>query len=376
MKLGILTFHSAHNYGATLQAYGLQEYLKKLGHDVYVIDYRPDYISFCYPRDGKAFWMSRSISYSAEALVTYLATPRIRHARWDNFEKFISTRLNLYPYKPGMDFHEFDAVFIGSDQVWSKAHTGGKNDPVFFGEGFKCKVIPYAPSSINLDLNDEEKKFFREHLDKMAAISVREPKMKDILQPLTSKPVSVVVDPSLLAGRTCFEPLVSDVKVKRPYVLVYEIIGHREVYVAAKAMADSIGGDVVELTNGMRNYHRRYMHEDATPEEFVGYFEHAACVLTTSFHGTAFSLMFHTPFYTVLQGSSVDGRMVQLLKTLHMEDRTIKMGEVPQLKPLDDDKLQKSLDALTLASKEYIDKALINSKKYNLLKETNYGKNY
>lgn len=55
MKLGILTFHSAHNYGAVLQAYGLQEYLKQHGHDVYVIDYRPDYITRCYPKDGSVF---------------------------------------------------------------------------------------------------------------------------------------------------------------------------------------------------------------------------------------------------------------------------------------------------------------------------------
>ncbi len=80
--------------------------------------------------------------------------------------------------------------------------------------------------------------------------------------------------------------------------------------------------------------------------------------MTTSFHGTAFSLLFHTPFYTVLQGSSVDNRMVHLLKKLHLEDRLIDMGDVPQLQPLNDDQLHNALDALTLASKEYIDKAL------------------
>lgn len=302
--------------------------------------------------------MSRSIGYSARALATYLTTSKIRHARWDNFEKFISTCLNLYPYKPGMDFHEFDAVFIGSDQVWSKAHTGGQFDPILFGEGFKCKVIPYAPSSIDLNFTNDEKEFLSEHLDKMTAVSVREPKMKEVLQPLTKNPISVVVDPSLLAGSDCFEPIATDVKLKRPYVLIYEINGHPQVYKAAKMIADSIGGEVVELTNGMRGYHKKYMHEDASPEEFVGYFKHAACVLTTSFHGTAFSLMFHKPFYTVLQGSSVDDRMVQLLRTLHLENRTIKMGDTPQLEPLDANKLQSALDVLTLASKEFINYAL------------------
>lgn len=360
MKLGILTFHSAHNYGATLQAYGLQEYLKSLGHEAYVIDYRPEYITSCYPRDGRAYWMSKSIGYTSKALLTYLITAKIRHSRWDNFETFFTTRLNLYPFSKDMDFHEFDAVFIGSDQVWSKAHTGGKYDPILFGEGFKCKVIPYAPSSIRLDLSDEEKTFFSKHLDSMTSVSVREPKMKEILQPLTSKPISIVVDPSLLAGRECFGSIAADIKTERPFILVYEIQGHKEVYETARALADRIGGEVIELTNGMRGYHKKYMHEDASPEEFVGYFKHAACVLTTSFHGTAFSLMFLTPFYTVLQGSSVDNRMVSLLSALDMRDRTINMGEtVKEIVPLNENILNKNMSSLLQESKKYIRNALI-----------------
>lgn len=358
MKLGILTFHSAHNYGATLQAFGLQEYLKSLGHEAYVVDYRPEYITYCYPRNSKAFWLSRDVCYSVKAFLTYITTAKIRHRRWDHFEEFITTRLNLYPYKLGMKFSEFDAVFIGSDQVWSKAHTGGQYDPILFGEDFKCKIIPYAPSSMRLDLTNEDKAFLSQHLDAMAVVSVREQNLQEKLQPLTKNEISLVIDPSLLAGRSCYESIATDIKTSKPYILVYEIQGHKEVLKTAKILAASIGGEVIELTNGMRGYHKSYMHEDATPEEFLGYFKNAACVLTTSFHGTAFSLLFHTPFYTVLQGSSVDNRMVHLLKKLHLEDRLIDMGDVPQLQPLNDDQLHNALDALTLASKEYIDKAL------------------
>lgn len=329
MKLGILTFHSAHNYGAVLQAFGLQEYLRSRGHDALVIDYRPGYITNCYPKDGSAFWKNSNLKECISGLYNYYVHSDIRHRRWDNFEHFISSRLNLYPYRAGMDFHEFDAVFIGSDQVWSKAHTGGHYDPMFFGEGFKCKVIPYAPSCTSLSLSDEDKAFFKQHLDQMTAVSVRERQLKEVLQPLAQKEITVVVDPSLLAGRECFDTISADIKRKRPYILIYEIFGHPEVYRTAKVLAKRMDADIVELVNGMRSYHRSSMREDASPEEFLGYIKHAACVLTSSFHGTAFSLMFNTPFYTVLQGTAADNRMTSLLESINMRNRTIEMGVIP-----------------------------------------------
>lgn len=356
MKLGILTFHRAHNYGAVLQAYGLQEYLTSLGHDVYVIDYKPAYISDSYPRDGKAYWLSTKPIASLKGLYNYFVHSDIRHARWDGFEKFINVHLNLYPYQDGMSLEEFDAVFIGSDQVWSPAHTGGKYDPLLFGEGLKCKIIPYAPSCTNMYLTEKDLEFFREHLATMAAVSVREPKMKEILQPLTKKQISVVVDPSLLAGKDCFEKI-AVTKDTNPYILTYEINEHSEIFSMAKGLAKKYNIDIVELTNGMVFHHRKTMHEEATPEEFLGYIKNAKCVITTSFHGTAFSLLFHTPFFTVLQNNNADGRMVALLNKIGMNDRLInlndKIGDINFCRKYD-------LKELIVKSKEFINEALAN----------------
>lgn len=359
MKLGILTFHCAHNYGAVLQAFGLQEYLKRLGHEVYVIDYRPEYITYCYPKDGSVFWKNKSLLGSFKGLYNYYAHSDIRHRRWDYFENFITSRLNLYPYRTGMDFHEFDAVFIGSDQVWSKALTGGKYDPLFFGKGVCCKTIAYAPSSTTLSLTGEDKNFLKNSLDNFYAISVREGSLQRTFQPFTKNNIAVVVDPTLLAGRRCFDSMASNVLRKRPYVLVYEICGHQEVYKVAKKLAKKLGADLVELTNGMRLYHRHSMMEDATPEDFVSLFKNAACVLTTSFHGTVFSLLFDTPFYTVLQGTAADNRMVFLLSSLNMKDRTIALGKmVEDVKPLTKD-TQERIKALVKSSEEYISTSLL-----------------
>lgn len=358
MKLGILTFHSAHNYGAVLQAYGLQEYLRGKGHEAYVIDYRPDYITRNYPPHGTAFWKSRNLWHCAMGLFNYVVHKDLRLARWHGFRRFYTERLRLHPYHEGMDFHEFDAVLVGSDQVWSPAHTGGGFEPLFFGEGFSCKVIPYAPSCTSLTLSEADKQYLSARLDAMTAVSVREGKMRDVLQPLTRKDITVVVDPSLLAGRECFDRIAVAPNTRRPYVLVYEINAHPEVYRMAKAMARSIGGDVIELVNGMRHYHRRSMREAASPEEFVGYIRHAACVITTSFHGTAFSIMFHTPFYTVMQHTAADNRMANLLTALGLDDRMIDMNATPAIKPLDSRLIDTNLRKLVAGSELFIKEAL------------------
>ena len=137
-------------------------------------------------------------------------------------------------------------------------------------------------------LTEEQADYMRRHLDAMTAVSTRERKFKDLLQPLTKKEISVVVDPTILAGRYVFEKLAATIECTRPYVLVYEIKQHDNVYRIATDLAEQLNADIVELTDGMLNYHRKTMKEGASPEEFLGYFKNALCVVTTSFHGTVF----------------------------------------------------------------------------------------
>lgn len=359
MKVGIITFHSAHNYGAMLQAYGLQEFLKSIGHETYMIDYRPDYITKCYLKDNNRDWISKNPYLCIKRLWNYIRLRNIRHRRWDAFNQFVEQRFNLYHYISGDDFHEFDAVFIGSDQIWSANHTGGHYDNIMFGSDFKCKAISYAPSCSQLSLAEEQKKYLAEHLDGMTAISVREQDFKNILQPLTHKNISVVVDPSLLAGKEVFDKIASSINRSRPYVLIYEIAQHENVYRIAQEIAQQLDADIIELTNGMLNFHRKTMHEDASPEDFLGYIKHAACVVTTSFHGTAFSLLYRVPFYMVKQGSAADIRMEFLLKKFGLEKRIVEMNDAPIFSRPNFQVFDiKSKDAIS-SSKEFVINSLI-----------------
>ena len=354
MKIGIITFHSAHNYGATLQAFALQEYIKSLKHETYIIDYRPDYITKCYLRNNNRDWLSKNPILCLKRLLRYIRYRKIRHSRYDNFQQFINRRFNLYPFTEKMDFHEFDALLIGSDQVWSPYHTGGHYDDIMFGEGFRCKVISYAPSCSQEILEPSHEEYLKSHLTNFSAISVREYRFKEMLQPLTSKLIQVVVDPTILAGRDVFERIAEPINKKKPYVLVYEITPHSEVRKTAKGIACQLDADVIELTNGMLNYHSDEMDEGASPEKFLGYIKEAACVVTTSFHGTAFSLIFQTPFYMVKQGNVADNRMVSLLQAVNMEERIIQMGVTPSFSVPNFSEMQKKIERMNAVSQSFI----------------------
>ena len=359
MKLGIITFYCSHNYGAMLQTYGLQEYLRSLGHDVYIIDFKPDYKIKQYKRSSARYWLSRNPKMCIRRLIDYIRSKKKRNKRWDRFHSFMLNHFDLYPYHTGMDFHEFDAVFIGSDQVWSPYHTGGWFDDLMFGVDFKCKTISYAPSCTSTCLSEEQKNYFRTHLDMMTAISVREDSFKDVLQPFTRHNISVVLDPTLLAGDEVFNKIATPMHIKNPYVVVYEIARHTQVRAIAEDIAKQLNADIIELTNSVSNLHNDpSVLDDASPSEFLGIIKNAACIVTTSFHGTAFSLLFQRPFYVVKQGTAADNRMISLMNKLGIQDRLVSMNDKLTMSILDYSSVNAKLAQLVADSEDFINNSL------------------
>ena len=201
MKIGILTFHCAHNYGAVLQCYALQEVLKRMGHTVEVMDYRPAFLKTAYDIVSFRRIYSRNPLKILKSLVSeFLCLPeRIR--RYKGFDSFIKNRLRLSsPDIPS----DCDVYIMGSDQIWNPGITQGF-DGVYFG---------YLPA-------DSEKDYLQKALCNFDAVSVRETHLANLLQPLTEKKVSVVLDPTLLADSSVWNVFLGQRPMKRKYVLVY-----------------------------------------------------------------------------------------------------------------------------------------------------------
>ena len=173
MKIGILTFHRVHNYGAVLQAYGLQEYLKSQGHEVYVIDYYPKYLDCYNVHFDYTFFWKNPVLFLYKYL-KYIFLYNHLSKRYQSFVSFVKNKLTLFPFSGKSKFSGFDYIVLGSDQIWNINLTGGIFDDVFWGIVFNNKVFSYAASLCRFSIKNEDEIYLRKALQHLNKISVRE----------------------------------------------------------------------------------------------------------------------------------------------------------------------------------------------------------
>lgn len=358
MKIGILTFHRANNYGAVLQCYALQEFLKSQGHETYVIDYRPDYVEKRYKVFSRRYWIVRDLKKTFKKLLTEPYLCYIRYKRNKELDVFIKNRYNLYPYSP--EESDLDVVVLGSDQIWNPKLTGKSFDEVFFGKGYKCRKIAYAASNRSEFLTPEEEDFYRSHLCKLHSIGVRESTLHSLLQPLTEKKIHLNIDPTLLIDKKWAGSLKLTRPINSNYVMLYEVTRHLKNRIMSMKYAKRNDCSFVELTGALAlSYrHTRHLDQTASPEKFLSYLKYASCIFTTSFHGTALSVLFEKDFYYIKQNTSADLRIETLLKVLGLENRIIDTPNIPHNVPIIYDDVRGRLDTFRRESVNYLKNAL------------------
>lgn len=359
MKVGILTFHFACNYGAVLQCYALQKYLMSRGHEVYVMDYRPDAVAGGYRWfDIRRFWGSDPVKFYRKT-VSELGVIADRRRRYTAFDDFVRNHLPLTPSIRSLADAEavakgFDLIVVGSDQVWNPRITGGV-DPVYWG-GFTEGVVPMASYAASMEdgFSDEVKMAVKKYLPSFRAISVREEALKSSLDEiLPDADVRTAVDPTLLADAGIWDVFADCLKPEDPYVLFYQVRRSPEAWATARALADSRGlrllclSAKVELENSPEVI-------SSSPEEFVSLFRNASYVVTTSFHGTVFSILFRKPFACVDVHDGKGTRQEGLLKALGLSGRMVAHGNLEGLPGIDWDDVAGRLSALRHSSEEYI----------------------
>lgn len=360
MKIGIITFHFPFNYGAALQAYAMQAHLSKMGHEAYIIDYAPEYHTRQYSR-GRT-WKScfHSPFWQSPIRVYFKLFNDLDKKRAENFDRFSKQYFSLYPYSEKSDFAEFDCILLGSDQIWSQEHTNNRFDGPYYGDGFNCRVFSYAASNRSTSLNDFEKETYKSKLKQLSHIGVREQKLKEILQPLTDKKIEVTVDPTILAGQEVFCSIQLNRQIEEKYVLLYQIPYYQEVFDMAKKYADSINAKLISLVDRPNPKYRKCADLIAGPEEFLSYFKYAECVITTSFHGTAFSIIYNKDFYSIKQNTSADIRIDSILGQLGLRERFIDMLADPVIDPIDYDKINPKVNLIRQSSEEFLLSAINN----------------
>ena len=314
MKIGILTYHFARNYGAVLQCYALVQHLSAAGHDVSVIDYRPRVLEKGYKVfDIRRFW-GRTPARFFKKTARELSVIADRKKRFDSFESFLQDSFRLVP---ACEISSFDLVIVGSDQVWNTKLTEG-HDRLYWGNfSTEGMIASYAASFGDLgciDKNASEDLFKRN----FSCVSFRE---ESALNAFPDVPgARVDIDPVFLPDRSLWGRLAdsSGISIGSPYLLLYLVKPSDEARFFAREEAEKRGLGLVVLSAKLEMENSAKVAA-ASPADFVRLFHDADYIVTTSFHGSAFSIIFGKEFRSF--NASGDSRIPEMLASKESLDR-------------------------------------------------------
>lgn len=342
MKVGILTFHWANNYGAVLQAYALLSKLKELGHDAYIIDRRMKY---------KGILRKLYHKFSYEHFFS-----------WQNFQAevndFLQPRTRTYNSHEALvqNFakENFDAVIVGSDQVW-RWKLIGFNYFLDFITDNKTKRYSYAASfGLNEWLGSEEdRKTISELLQNFNRISVREETGVKISKDTFGVDAELVLDPTLLHTADFYEQtllkgcrrqssgkVVSYILGKNKKSQVVEIakwakkvnLKHNELFWTSVELPTLIGKSEFHFTH-------------VSPIEWLNEIRNAEYIITNSFHATVFSILFKKQFVVLKHEGGGNNRIDTLFNKLGISGRIA--YSVDEAKSI----INNKIDYITIAEK-------------------------
>jgi len=367
MKIGILTYHRAENYGALLQAYSLRTYLQGLGHEVSFVDYWPDYHVnffkvFSWDRFKHAVWKGK-LEYLLGATL-WNCPKRKRRKR---LQQFIKVQLGVTG-KPRYnentkETEHFDVVVYGSDQIWRKQNMGGVGfDDWYFGaKNVQADMkIVYAGSMGTVKTTTADDEYVSRMMPNFQAISVREADLQSYLQ-ILHIPSTLVIDPVFLLSKEQWQQVAAprnDMEGK--YILFYNLLNKAESVKFAEKLSKETGLPIKEINKKMsfRHLGERYI-STASVQEFLQMVRDADYVVSNSFHGVAFSIIFEKQFFAVGMGEK-SNRVETLLANAGIPERYVQGGAIPMIqgKNIDYAKVKESLLDALIVSKNFLNSSL------------------
>ena len=310
MKIGILTFHRAVNYGAVLQAYALQNALERCGADAEIIDYRAPFNENRFKR--KKLWDLRKPRDIYAVLFRNSYIMHDRNCFEEFYQKLKLSKVYWNVEELAADEQKYDKFVCGSDQVWNLSCTEG--DDAYFLPFVECaeKKYSYAASIGYREIPVQFREIYQKFLKDFHRISVREKGAVELVKEFTDRDVSCEIDPTLLLTEREWHELADDGLVPPcRYLLLYLMSEDKAIVRFAKNLAKKEGCRMIYIHNrlfktaGMENV------RSVTPAQWLGLFEKASYVCTNSFHGLVFSINFHRQFFVKLIPRSVANSRIE-----------------------------------------------------------------
>lgn len=358
MKIKTITCHDVYNAGASLQSYALMKYLQNKGHEVEIINYKPSYLSHHYD----LFYVPNPQYNHGILKVIYiiLKLPQrliaLRSKKKKNFDDFTQQYLSLTnkytSCKEMIDqFHDTDIFIAGSDQIWNPLFQNGY-DPSFYLQ-FAPKQSIKASYAASFAIEASQHPYtneIKEWLSYLDKISVRE---KTGLEILNHYYISgtVVLDPVFLLDFNQWNEIALK-KTQERMIFVNDFDNSSLIKEIALKLADKYDAIIVSLQH--LGYENKLL-ENQGPLGFLTAIRDTICVISNSFHATAFSLIYHTEFYVVNRQESINTRMKDLLSMVGLSNRLISsIDHLPDNDYMNWDEIDQRINAKRDESIEYI----------------------
>ncbi len=329
MKTGIVTHPLLTNYGGILQNFALQRVLRQLGHEPVTIDLVPEYPVYKYVRSLCKTLLLWFVPGKRRPFASY-RTMADRNAKVVDFcRKHITLTERVRRYTPDIVArYGMEAVIVGSDQVWRARYNRypGYMEDMFlrFVKEPDVKKLAYAASFgiDEWDYSPELTERCKEHAAQFAGISVREASGVALCEKHLQVQAVHVLDPTMLLDRAEYEQVCKEVpKETSRFMAVYILDLSQSKKKIAEHMAQEKGLAV--------KYFSAHHNMKLTIEEWLAMFRDAEFVITDSFHGTVFSILFNKPFLTIGNPGRGMARFHSLLNMFGLQDRLYQIGQEP-----------------------------------------------
>ena len=341
-KIGIITYHGADNYGSLLQTYALMTTVSdKIGKKAEIINFISDEQKKMY----SIFFENNSLKNIFKNLYILM---RLQRKRKDKALKFNNFRKEYLHVEREESFNniaknlenEYRAVICGSDQIWN-IHIKDFYDYYMLSFVHDAIKISYAASMGGLKpkLTVEEKVMVKNLLSDFDFISVRENVAAEVVKECTGKESSINIDPVFLLEKDEWDLIANERIIQEDYIFFYSIDYNDDSVEIARWFAEKYNMPVVILNTSWKSYmickDGIKSSETQGIEDFLSLVKYAKFVLSGSFHGTAFSIIYNKPFYRVQRRNTedfvVDDRVCTLFSKLQISDREINIQNYKQL---------------------------------------------
>lgn len=306
MKIGVLTFVCAQNWGAVLQGYSIQEFINiQTEHECVMLKWEPV--------DDSLFKPYKTIPNLLHSLL-HINQCKKRIKKFQAFRNnYLIWSSECYTDKERKKLNEkYDAFIVGSDQVWNSLDYINPTMFLDFADNTSRKIA-YAPSFGADYIADGCEKELKKYIEKFHALSVREKSGMDIIHKFSDISVALVVDPIFLNTPEFWRQIARKPEVKEKYIFAYPTQITKNFCLAVQ---------ILKQATNLQIYTPFYIPgchtiKDMGIDEFLGWIDCSEYVLATSFHATAFSILFEKEFLAIPH-TMTGARIIDLLDRFHL----------------------------------------------------------